>query len=156
MFLFLFCVWRFGSAFPWGFLSVIEAIITLEWMQNKSLMSNSTLFFFLLPAVGLSASAHELELCAVLSRSPYFISTLWLHADHIHVEFCSRRDLISPPLSQECGREQRLSYLCIVVSVYLTAAGFLTMRVVPCVPLIFHSFVNETCFPFNATKWKME
>lgn len=111
MFLFLFCAWRVGTTFPWEFLLVIEAIITLGWMQTKSLMLNSTLFF--LPAVGLSVSAHELELCAVLSRLPYFISTLWLHADHIHVEFCSRRDLISPPLSHRIVAGNKDSHISV-------------------------------------------
>lgn len=46
----------------------------LERIQNKSPVPNVEYKSF--PAVALSMSAHELELCAILSRTPYFISTL--------------------------------------------------------------------------------
>lgn len=73
------------------------------------------------------------------------------------LSFCFRRDLIS--LSQECFWKQRLSYLRIIVLLYLMVAGFWQ-----CVCYLlfflnflffFCSFVNQTCFPFAATKWKM-
>lgn len=73
------------------------------------------------------------------------------------LSFCFRRDLI--PLSQECFWKQRLSYLRIIVLLYLMVAGFWQCV---CYLLFFWkfffffcSFVNQTCFPFAATKWKM-
>lgn len=117
---------------------VTETVLIVGWLLNKSTETDDE--FSTIPTAAQSLYAHELVLHALLSRAPHSILTLWLHVDHVHVEFCSRKDLIS--LSQYSSGKQRVSYLCIIVSVYLTAAGFWQCMWYLLFLFIFSSFVN--------------
>lgn len=76
-----------------------------------------------LSAVALSMSAQELDVFAALSRGPRFIFTSWWFVDDVHVEFLLQKRLNFLSRRVVAGNK-RLSYLCIIVLVYLWAAGF--------------------------------
>lgn len=120
----------------------------LEWIQNKSLMPYIE-FSTLLQQ--LSTSAHEVRSCAVILRTPYFISTLRRHVDRIHAEFCSRRDLIS--LAEVWpGTKTAISwYHCLGLS---RGCRLSTMCAVPSVPLIFLLICELNMLPIYRHKVK--
>lgn len=99
-------------------------ILSLRWSYcrlnawQKSLMVSSAL-----SAVALSMSAQELDVFAALSRGPRFIFTSWRFVDDVHVEFLLQKRLNFLSRRVVAGNK-RLSYLCIIVLVYLWAAGF--------------------------------
>lgn len=91
-----------------------------------------------------------------------FMTTIYQHGANPRRVPLQRRPNFSP--AGVCRGNKRLSYLRIIVLVYLPAAGcvslfffFLTMCVTPCVPFDFfspllRSFANETCSPFSGAK----